>query len=132
MNYTHKAAAKQSPKPRPKTPRSIRVLEQPTPDTDGWGAIEIAVGREKDTYLVHFVPSEFGVASLGFEVQKLDKGLMDSIDTYHIHLGADPVAQSCDCLGFLRHGRCKHTEGLDALRKAGKLLPFLSAAPATA
>ena len=28
---------------------------------------------------------------------------------------------TCECKGFLRHGHCKHVEGLRALRTAGKI-----------
>lgn len=43
MNATMNGAPKQR-KPRPKPARSIRILEQPGPETDGWAAIAITVG----------------------------------------------------------------------------------------
>jgi hypothetical protein len=70
-------------KPRPKPARSIRVLEQPGPDTDGWAAIAITVGKQTDTYLLHTIPTDFGAGALGFEVEKLDADLA-TIETYHV------------------------------------------------
>jgi len=105
-------------KPRRKPARSIRVLEQPTADTDGWGAIEIKVGKQTDTYLVRFIPSDFGLGAIGFEVEKLDADLA-TVEAYHVHLADRPEECSCTCKGHSYHHHCKHCDGLQALVKAG-------------
>src|SRR5438876_11589460 len=64
-------SAPKTGKPRPKPERRIRVLEQPTADTDGWAAVAITVGKQTDTYLLRAIPTDFG-GTLGFEVEKLD------------------------------------------------------------
>ncbi len=102
-----------------KLERRIRVLEQPTADTDGWSAIAITVGKQTDTYLVHFIPSDFGFGAVGFEVEKLDADLA-TIEAYHVHLADRPEVCSCECKGFLRWNHCKHLDGLKALNQAGK------------
>jgi hypothetical protein len=106
-------------KPRPKPERLIRILEQPTVDTDGWGAVQITVGKQRDTYLVHFIPSDFGFGAIGFEVEKLDADLA-VVESYHVHLSDRPEHCSCDCKGHDRWGHCKHKDGIGALVKLGK------------
>lgn len=36
-------------------------------------------------------------------------------------VNTDPKHGACECLGFLRWGRCKHLSGLRAMEKAGRL-----------
>ena len=128
MQATIPTAPKQS-KPRPKPARSVRILEQPCVDSDFWGAIEISMTTgvrsprtEKTVYLVRFIPSDFGNGAVGFEVEKLDADLA-AVETYHVHLSDNPAEVSCDCKGHEAHGHCKHREGIEALRRAGKLVP---------
>lgn len=112
-------AVKTIRKPRPKPARSVRILEQPTEDTGFWGALEITVGKETDTYLIHFIPSDFGNGAVGFEVEKLDADLA-TVEAYHVHLAGQDT--SCTCPGFSYHQKpCKHVDGLVALAKAGAL-----------
>jgi hypothetical protein len=99
--------------------RNIRVLEQPTRDTDGWAAVAICVGKQTDTYLLRTVPTDFN-GTLAFEVEKLDSDLA-TVEAYHVLLADSPERHSCECKGFLRWGHCKHTEGLDALRRTNRL-----------
>jgi hypothetical protein len=107
---------------RRKPERRIRVLEQPGPDTDGWAAIAITVGKQSDTYLLHTIPTDFDGA-LAFEVEKLDNDLA-TVEQYHVLLADEPKETSCECKGFLRWGRCKHADGIAALRQH-KRLPAL-------
>ena len=37
---------------------------------------------------------------------------------YHLRIG-QPEQCSCECLGYLRHGNCKHLKGLLALTRQG-------------
>jgi hypothetical protein len=111
MKSNTKSATTSSRKP---VERAIRILEQPTRDTDGWGCIEIRMGKKVDTYLVHFIPSDFGFGAVGFEVEKIDSDLQ-TVENYHVHLADKPELCSCDCRGHAQHGHCKHREGLQAL-----------------
>jgi hypothetical protein len=106
-------------KPRPKPERRIRIIEQPTDATDGWAAVEISVGKKTDAYLIHTIPTDFeGVTAL--EVEKLDANL-EVIGQYHVCLSDQPEDRRCECKGFLRHGHCKHVDGLGALASVGRL-----------
>lgn len=116
MNTTRDSRAARPPRPRPA--RSIRLLETPAPEHDGWGAVEITVGRQTDTYLVRPVPADFENAT-GYEVEKLDSRLA-TVESYHVLVNGS--TSSCECMGFLRWGHCKHLDGLRALQHAG-LLP---------
>jgi hypothetical protein len=62
---------------------------------------------------VHEIPCEIG--GRGFEVHRLGLG-----ELYHVRVGA-PQDCSCECLGFLRHGHCKHILGLLTLLQNGLL-----------
>ncbi len=109
-------------KPRKKLERPIRILEQPTTDTDGWGAIAITIGKQTDTYLVHFIPSDFGNGAIGLEVEKLNADLA-TIENYHVHLSDRPEECSCTCphATYRPHAApCRHIAGLKALDQAGK------------
>ena len=75
------------------------------------GVVEIRQNGKLDRYLVAKVASDFGS---GFRVSKVG-----SEDEYHVNLTAD--GHSCECKGFLRWNRCKHSAGLAALQQAGKL-----------
>jgi hypothetical protein len=59
------------------------------------------------------VPCEIG--GRGFAVHRLGLGTV-----YHVRVG-DPADSTCECLGFLRWGRCKHVAGLRALIRLGAL-----------
>jgi hypothetical protein len=63
-------------------------------------------------YTVLELPCEIG--GRGFEVSNLS-----NLEIYHVHVhGRD---RSCDCVGHLRHGHCKHADGLARLVALGKL-----------
>src|ERR1700735_891488 len=98
---TNAVKSSKSRKPRPKPARSITVLEQPTVDTDGWGAVRIVEGKKADTYHVRFIPSDFGNGAVGFEVEKLDSDLA-TVEAYHVHLADRPETCSCEGKGFVR------------------------------
>ncbi len=94
-----------------KPTRSITLMRSPA--RDGVGVFRVTVGDESQFYALHEIPCEVG--GRGFAVHKLGLG-----DLYHVRVGA-PVDCSCECLGFLRHGHCKHVEGLLALIGKGEL-----------
>jgi hypothetical protein len=92
------------PRQRVKPARHISVQ----PD----GKIRIVCGKVDTEYTVIELPCDIG--GRGFEVSNLS-----NLEIYHVNLnGRD---RSCDCIGHLRHGHCKHADGLAALIAAGKL-----------
>jgi hypothetical protein len=95
-----------------KSERKIRVAVPPS-EVNPFSIVVITVGREEANYCVRPLPSDFGQA---FEVEKI---FVPDGNTYHIRL--DGEGGSCECKGFLRWGHCRHVEGLQALRDAGKL-----------
>jgi hypothetical protein len=52
---------------RPGAPRSVRWLHRPPADSDGWGTIEIRLGRAVTTYRCRVIPTDFGPEHRGFE-----------------------------------------------------------------
>jgi len=92
-------------------PRTIRLVR--SPKTDGVGVFRITAGRRSQFYAVVEVRCEIG--GRGFAVHRLGMGTL-----YHVRVGA-PRDCSCECLGFLRWGRCKHVSGLQALIRQGAL-----------
>jgi hypothetical protein len=98
--------------PMSKAPRSIRLVER---RPDGVGVVCIA-NRETNHYVFKEIPCDIG--GRGFVMHRLGLG-----NVYHVRVGT-PRESSCDCLGFLRHGRCKHVLGLSALIGHGLLPPL--------
>ena len=58
-------------------------------------------------YVFKEIPCDIG--GRGFVVHRL--GLAN---LYHVRVGA-PTETTCECMGFLAHGNCKHAQGLAAL-----------------
>ena len=121
MNATLPQAPKQPRKPRPSP-----APPHPRPGTafqgHRWlGRHRNPVAKQTDRYLLHTIPSDFGNGAIGFEVEKLDADL-NPVEVSRTHLSNRPEDRTCDCKGCLRHGHCKHLEGIEALRKAGRLL----------
>ena len=96
--------------PRAKPARTIRLALAPLPSSPGVVSIT-ARGKAAD-YLLSRIPSDFG------DAYRLDKFPPQGGEVYHVLLGESP---SCECKGFLRWGRCKHADGLAALKRAGRL-----------
>lgn len=91
--------------------RSIQLIR--STKIDGIGVLRIAVVNQSALYAVCELPCEIG--GRGFAMHRLGLG-----DLYHIRVG-QPADCSCECLGFLRHGRCKHISGLLALVRKGEI-----------
>ena len=87
------------------SPRVIRLIRRPDPY--GVGVFSITQKRRVYFYAFKEIPCEIG--GRGFVVHRL--GLAN---VYHVRVGS-PRESSCECLGFLAHGRCKHVQGLAAL-----------------
>lgn len=90
-----------------KEPCVIRLTQPPDRDGDGVGIFAIVDNKRTDSYVFKEIPCEIG--GRAFAVHRL--GLAN---LYHVRIGA-PRDCSCECLGFLRHGRCKHIQALSAL-----------------
>jgi hypothetical protein len=97
--------------PRAKPIRTIRLVRPP--DHHGVGVFSVTVGDKASYYVLHEIACEIG--GRGFEVHRLGLG-----NLYHVRVGK-AVDCSCECLGFLAHGHCRHILGLLALIREGKL-----------
>jgi hypothetical protein len=97
--------------PRTKEPRTIRLLR--SPGADGVGVFCVSVGEQSTFYTLHEIECEIG--GRGFAVHKLGLGTL-----YHVRVGREEEC-SCECLGYLRHGYCRHVLGLLALTREGRL-----------
>jgi hypothetical protein len=56
---------------RPGALRSLRWLHRPPGDSDGWGTIEIRLGRRVTAYRCRAIPTDFGPEHCGFELHKV-------------------------------------------------------------
>ena len=96
---------------RIRAPRLIRLVQ--APDPSGHGIIALTAGKRTQFYVFKEIACHIG--GRGFIVHRL--GLAD---VYHARIGTS-VESSCECLGFLRHGHCKHLQALTALVGHGLL-----------
>jgi hypothetical protein len=77
------------------------------------GVVRIQVGDEPwSDYNLARIPSAFGTA---FRLVKLH----GRCERYDVNLAGE--RSTCECRGFLAHGHCKHTQGLQALVNRGVL-----------
>ena len=113
MTTTTATARPRQRKPRQKPARFARLCVKP--DGKNPGVVKLIVGKESADYLLTPIPADFG---RGFEVLKI--GLeANGEPPYHVNLDGDK--RTCDCKGGLKHGHCKHADGIAALIQAGKL-----------
>jgi hypothetical protein len=91
--------------------RTIRLVRPPGPD--GVAVACITLGKATTFYTLCEIPCEIG--GRGFAVHRTGLGTL-----YHVRVGA-PEDCSCECLGYLRHGYCRHLLGLQALVQAEKV-----------
>ena len=94
-----------------RSPRLIRLIRRP--DSFGVGVFSITTKNRTQFYVFKEIACDIG--GRGFAVHRL--GLAN---LYHVRVGA-PKDCSCDCLGFLSSGHCKHVQGLAALIGIGLL-----------
>lgn len=92
-------------------PRTIRLVRTPSPDAPG--VFLIADGRKTAWYAFRELPCEIG--GRGFAVHRLGLGTL-----YHVRVASHHDC-SCECMGFLARGQCKHVAGLLALTGHGLL-----------
>ena len=97
--------------PQKRQPRSIRLIR--ALDENGVGVFSIKTGERTALYTIHEIPCEIG--GRGFEVHLLGLGTL-----YHVRVG-EPQDCTCECKGYLFRNYCRHTLGLLALIREGKL-----------
>jgi hypothetical protein len=112
MTTTTTTCAPRQRKPRARPARSIR-LSVPLNAEGKHGLIAITVGKQTDDYFLARIPADWGQ---GFRLEKLG-----SDDAYDVNLDDDHGDHFCCCKGHLRHQRCKHVDGIQALIRHGKL-----------
>jgi hypothetical protein len=96
---------------KPKT-RTVRIVRPP--DANGVGVFCIEIDGKCQFYTFLEIRCEIG--GRGFAVHRLGQG-----ELYHVRVGV-PEDTSCECMGFLRWGRCKHVASLAALIRKGERL----------
>ncbi len=94
-----------------RSPRVIRLVRPP--DAFGVGIFAIAEKSQTQYYVFKEIPCDIG--GRGFVVHR-----MGLANVYDVRIGT-AAESSCECLGFLRHGKCKHIQGLAALIGHGML-----------
>src|SRR5436305_14854322 len=98
-------------KPRQRQPRHISLALPPFEGNPG--VVRITVGKASTDYFVQPIPADFG---RGFTLSKI--GSEDG-EVYAVNVNGQQSL--CNCKGHLKHGHCKHVDGLTALVRAGKL-----------
>lgn len=113
--------------PKKPEPRAIRLLAQPSPDTDGWGMLQITAHGETARYLVRFVPQPFHGRTVLEVVKQPDDPNERFVPTadvpeprYTVIFTGDG-RRDCDCPAGTYRKTCKHADGLAALLNAGAL-----------
>jgi hypothetical protein len=103
-------------KPAPKPERRVRLIGA----DDNPMLVEMTIGKESFAYFVKKIHADFG---MGFEFRKIEvNGMSENSDeTYHVHYDPARRSSTCDCLGGLHHGHCKHQEAIVALINSGKI-----------
>ena len=96
---------------RRSTAPSVRLVLPPT-DQDV-GVFCVSTGAASVFYAVREIACAIG--GRGFTVHRLGLGTL-----YHVRVGK-PEECSCECLGYLRHGHCRHIFGLLTLVRDGSL-----------
>jgi hypothetical protein len=79
----------------------------------------LTVDKNTTAYRLTPLSSDFGRA---VRLQKADKGDGES-EEYNVLL--DGARSTCECLGYLKHGHCKHSAGLQAIITSGQLADAL-------
>jgi len=88
-----------------KSQRTLHLVRRP--DAESPGIFSISTAKTTTHYAFREIPCSIG--GRGFAVHRL--GLAE---LYHVRVGR-PIETSCECLGYLRHGNCKHLTALAAL-----------------
>ena len=84
--------------------QTVRLIRSPGAEA---GILCIREGAKMSFYAFAEIPCAIG--GRGFAVHRLGLGPL-----YHVRIGSD-LDCSCECLGYLRHGNCKHVRALMTL-----------------
>lgn len=101
---------------RKQVQRRIRIIRKVE---NGMGAIQITMDQEPHNYLLDVLASDFGAAFrlTKQELQPLDPGIWELKVTARYDVCLNEKQSTCECLGFLKRGKCKHVDGLTTLRQ---------------
>lgn len=91
--------------------RTVRLVRSPA--VDGTAVVCVTIAARSTSYAVREIVCEIG--GRGFAMHRLGLGPL-----YHVRVG-EPRDSSCECLGYLRHGYCRHVLGLQALIQADRI-----------
>ena len=91
--------------------RLVRLMR--SPDANGIGVLALFAGKKTHFYAFKEIRSQIG--GRAFALHR-----MDADEVYHVRIG-QPQQCSCECMGYLRHGNCKHLKGLLALTGQGSI-----------
>jgi hypothetical protein len=109
------ATPRKSRKPAAKPARSVQLYNA----SGNPMLLEMTIGKESFAYFVKKIHADYG---MGFEFTKCPDCVgPSSDDVYHVHYDPARKSSSCDCLGGLHHGHCKHQESIVALIQSGKI-----------
>jgi hypothetical protein len=100
--------------PRPRPARFVRLVHAPAGLLPG--QVTITVGQVTSDYTLERIESSLGDS---FRLTKCWNVPSGQEPAYEVLIAVD--RHSCDCLGHLAHGQCKHVEALQALKNAGRL-----------
>lgn len=90
--------------------RKVTVVARPTGNSPG--LVRVAEGKVIDEYEYAEVPSDFERA---FVVRKVKGKVNEKV--YHVNMGE--AAATCDCLGHVHWGYCRHVAFLQAMIREG-------------
>jgi len=91
--------------------RSVRLVRNPA--DDGVGVMGLTDRKGESLYAFREIPCDIG--GRGFLVHRI--GLEQ---LYHVRIHGDKES-TCECMGYLSHGRCRHIFALQALLHESQL-----------
>ena len=125
MTESQCAPATRTRKPAPKPTREVKVLNGPSAaDTASLICITLLRGKkvvraDLELYFVTPIASDFGRAFMLDKSSTSPDGGVEGMNHYCCCLNG--TESTCECMGFLAHGHCKHIESLAELVAAGLL-----------
>jgi len=102
------------PASQPRTVRLVHPIEGDLP-----GQIEIRCGTRTCHYQLDPVPTPDEFRGQGYKLTSCHLDPSEEPREYHVLLSEQGC--SCECLGYLRHDRCKHIEALLTLVREGQI-----------
>ena len=90
------------------------TIEHSTPCPGMTTLVHITDGKGRSDYWFDVIPSDFGVA---FRARKIWQANDFAEGAYDVLV--DGEQSSCECMGHLRHGHCRHVDAARKLIEAG-------------